>query len=98
MIIIATANNISNIDPGVYRNGRLSLINLEYAGRSEIKQMIEMYQGIRVTEEQELRIRDDRVIQNLTIKDACMGPCANNVDLIINQINELKETSEFDLI
>ncbi len=89
MIIIATANNISNIDQGVYRNGRLSLINLEYVGRNEIKQMIEPYQGISLTDEQELRIRREKTIQNLIIKNACLNPIAN-IDNIINEINELK--------
>lgn len=90
MIIIATANNISNIDPGVYRNGRLSLINLEYVGRNEIKQIIERYHSVSLTEEQELKIRNDKIIQNLTMKNVCLNSIAN-VEDIISEINKLKE-------
>ena len=95
MIIIATANNISNIDPALFRNGRLKLIDLTYVGREEIKQMIELYCEVEITEEQLLKIRNDRIIQNLTIKNVCINSINNmddfDVNSVINEINDLKE-------
>ena len=42
-VIIATCNDNSKLDPALYRNGRLKLIELNYAGSNEIKEMIEKY-------------------------------------------------------
>lgn len=68
-IIIATCNNIENLDPSIYRNGRLKLIKLTYAGRQEICEMIEKYCEIKLGRHEREFIRDDRTIQTLNIKN-----------------------------
>ncbi len=67
-VIVATANDISDLDPSIYRNGRLKLIKLKYAGREEISQMIMKYTELEITPEQKSNIRNDCVIQTLNIK------------------------------
>jgi len=103
MIIIATANDISNIESSLYRDGRLKLIELTYVGREEIKQMIETYYNITLTEKQILKIRDDKKIQNLTVKSVCVEYMDEVDDIkhdedinqiinnIIHKINTLEE-------
>lgn len=98
MIIIATANNLSSLEPSLYRDGRLKLTELSYVGREEIKQMIELYNTTRLTDGQISRIRDDKIIQNLTIKTLCidrMSKDPNDIDRLIDKINELEETPNY---
>jgi hypothetical protein len=98
MIIVATANNIESIEPSLYRNGRLKLTNMTYIGRNEIKEMIEMYHMVKLNEEQTNLIRNDKKIQNLTIKCLCIEYASksllkynNVINELITKINELHE-------
>lgn len=102
MCVVATANNIELLDPAIYRDGRLKLIELKYVGRNEIQQMIERYHAIILSESQIARIRDDKIIQNLTIKNLCIDYVDKSsmendeskkrdlIDEIISKINQLK--------
>lgn len=58
LIIIATTNNISNIDPALYRDGRLNLIEFKNASMEDIKNIIENYYNILMTKEQLEKIKN----------------------------------------
>jgi hypothetical protein len=58
LIIIATTNNISNIDPALYRDGRLNLIEFKNASKEDIKNIIENYYNILITEGQLKKIEN----------------------------------------
>lgn len=96
-VIIATCNDISKLDPALYRNGRLKLIELNYAGREEISQMIEKYCEIVLDNEEKNKIRNDCKIQTLNIKhtiakyllDKNFSVCSDNIDEVIELINNL---------
>lgn len=96
-VIIATCNDISRLDPALYRNGRLKLIELNYAGREEISQMIEKYCEIVLDNEQKNKVRNDCKVQTLNIKhtiakyllDKNFSACSDNIDEIIELINDL---------
>jgi SpoVK/Ycf46/Vps4 family AAA+-type ATPase len=96
-VIIATCNDISKLDPALYRNGRLKLIELKYAGQEEIKQMIEKYCEIVLESEQINKIRNDCLIQTLNIKhliakyllEKNFSISSNDIDKIIQMINVL---------
>ncbi len=97
LVIIATCNNIDNLDPALYRNGRLKLVKLVYAGSNEIALMIEKYCEVNLSLEQINKIRNDRIIQTLNIKHLIANYLLNknfvilenDIDIIINKINEL---------
>ena len=96
-VIIATCNDISKLDPALYRNGRLKLIELNYAGQEEIAQMIEKYCEIVLDNEQKNKIKNDCKVQTLNIKhtiakyllDKNFSVCSDNIDEIIELINDL---------
>lgn len=98
-IIIATCNDISKFDFTLYRNGRFKLIELKYIGRNQITKMIEKYGNINLSEEQKLKIRDDRIIQTLNIKELVINYIYekdnlidfNDVNIIIDSINNLTQ-------
>ena len=93
MIIIGTANSCEKLDSAIYRNGRMELINFEYMGRTEISNMIEYYYGVKLSDEQILKIRDDKTVQSLNLKNACLKHIQkknqNKVDInnLIDEIN-----------
>jgi SpoVK/Ycf46/Vps4 family AAA+-type ATPase len=97
LVIIATCNDISKLDPALYRNGRLKLIELKYAGRQEITQMIEKYCEIVLNNKQKNKIRNDCTIQSLNIKhliakyllEKNFSICPDDIDKIIDKINDL---------
>lgn len=93
MVIIATANNITNIDPAIYREGRLTHIHMEYSGRDEIAQMIKYYNKLELTEEEILSINDSKQVQPIKIKNVCVENigCESSTELI-EKINMLYET------
>ena len=100
MIIIAAANDISNIDSAFVRNGRLKFVQLEYIDRNEIVQMIQDYTATILTDEEKELIRDDKVIQTLDIKE-CIIENINDIGKIIELINNMvkydeKESSKDD--
>jgi SpoVK/Ycf46/Vps4 family AAA+-type ATPase len=93
MIIIGTANNLNRLDPGLYRIGRLTKISFEYMGRNEISEMIEKYYSVNLTNNQKQTIRNDRIIQNLILKNVCIEHLESNscdIDELIEQINLLQ--------
>jgi SpoVK/Ycf46/Vps4 family AAA+-type ATPase len=92
MCVVATANNIDSLDPAIYRDGRLKLIELKYVGRNEIRQMIERYHSTVLTESQIERIRDDKIIQNLTIKNLCI----DYVDKACGEYDDFKKNNLID--
>lgn len=92
LIIIATANNIDNINPAFYRDGRLRLVNIDYIGNNEIKEIIETYSGKHINDKLFSKIRNDKVIQTLTIKNICINCIRNGgtIEQIITTINNIK--------
>ena len=96
-VIIATCNDISKLDPALYRNGRLKLIELKYAGGKEIALMIEKYCEIVLDNKQKNKIRNDCKIQTLNIKhiiakyllDNNFSVSSEDIDEIIESINKL---------
>ena len=96
-VIIATCNDKSKLDPALYRNGRLKLIELNYAGSNEIKEMIEKYCEKTLSQSQIEKIRDDKIIQTLNVKHVIAKYLLeknfdiddNNVNEIIDNINKL---------
>jgi hypothetical protein len=104
MIIIATANNLNRLDPGLYRTGRLTKILFEYMGRNEIAEMIEKYYSVTLSQYQKEMIRNDRIIQNLVLKNTCIEYLESNselnselnIDGLIQQLNALEEDIQFD--
>lgn len=93
MIIIACANNISNLDPALLRDGRFEVVEFTYMGRKEIAEMIEKYYDCKLTDDQISKIRDDKLIQNLRLKNTCVYKLRDNtpVDELIYIINSMKE-------
>jgi hypothetical protein len=51
LIIIAATNDISKIDSSIYRDGRLNLMKFDYATCDDIKNMIEKYYDINLSNE-----------------------------------------------
>lgn len=51
LIIIGATNNITNVDPSIYRDGRLNLMNFNYASTEDIINIIEKYYEIKLTDE-----------------------------------------------
>lgn len=97
IVIVATCNDVDNLDPALYRNGRFKLIKLSYVGSTEIAQMIEKYCGIKVNLEQFEKIRNDKTIQTLNIKHLIANYLLeknfiitfDDIDDIITRINKL---------
>lgn len=97
IVIIATCNDIDNLDPALYRNGRFKLVRLSYVGAKEIAQMIEKYCEIKVNSEQYTKIRNDKIIQTLNIKHLIANYLleknfvitSNDIDDVITRINKL---------
>lgn len=93
MIFIGTANSCDKLDPAIYRNGRLKLIKFQYVGRNEISQMIEHYYEIKLTTEQHQKIRNDKTVQSLNIKNLCLkyveskNQTSISIDDLIDEIN-----------
>ncbi len=93
MIIIGTANSYEKLDPAIFRNGRMELIKFRYMGRNEIANMIEHYYKIKLTTEQYEKIRDDRTVQSLNIKNLCLKYVQKKkqneikIDSLIDEIN-----------
>lgn len=98
MILIATVNTIEKIDPGFYRNGRFELINIEYFNRDEIKEIIEKYYNTKLSESQIKSIRNDKKIENLTIKHFCTEYVTENksINELINKINDIDEKIQIE--
>jgi len=92
LVIIATTNDISKLDPAIYRDGRLKLIKIDYVGRTEIVQMIEHYYDIKLTEDQRELICDNKTVPSLTVKNVCLqyvNDDSFNVNILIDKINDL---------
>ena len=63
LIIIGTTNNIENIDKSLYREGRLNLMNFEYATNNDIINIIEKYYKVKLNSPQ---INDIQKIKNIS--------------------------------
>ena len=93
MIFIGTANDHKKLDPAIYRNGRMELIEFKYMGRTEIGNMIEYYYKVKLTDTQLSKIRDDRTVQSLNLKHVCLKYIQKkkqheiNIDSLIDEIN-----------
>ena len=93
MILIGTANNCDKLDSAIYRNGRMELIKFRYMGKYEIAKMIEHYYEVKLSDEQIQKIRDDRTVQSLSLKNVCLKHIQKkkqkeiNIDDLINEIN-----------
>jgi len=51
LIIVGTTNNIDNIDPALYRDGRLSLVKFDYATNIDIENIIKQYYQIEIIDQ-----------------------------------------------
>jgi len=91
MIIIGTANNKNNIDPAIYRYGRMDLINFDYMDKNDISDMIECYFNVKLTDEQKNNINNTCTVQSLNLKNVCLQNLKTNmsIDDLIKKINEL---------
>lgn len=92
LVIIATTNDISKLDPAIYRDGRLKLIKIDYVGRTEIIQMIEHYYDIKLTEDQRELLCDNKTVPSLTVKNVCLqyvNDDSFDVNILIDKINDL---------
>lgn len=89
MVIIATANDIKNIDPALYREGRLTHIEMEYSGREEIAEMIRYYNKLELNKEQIMLINDSRTVQPITIRNLCIDNIGSSSEDLIEKINML---------
>lgn len=91
-VIIATCNDKSKLDPALYRNGRLKLIELNYAGSNEIKEMIEKYCEKTLSQNQIEKIRNDKIIQTLNIKHVIAKYLLEkNFDIDDDDVNEITD-------
>jgi hypothetical protein len=69
LIIIAATNDISKIDPALYRDGRLNLMYFDYATAIDIKNIIEKYHEIQLSAEQIQQIQQtDKIFPHSTIR------------------------------
>lgn len=91
LIVVATANDITKLDPAIYRDGRLNHLKFEYFGRNNIIEMIEHYRETELSEELKAKIRDDRVVQSLKIKNTCIRSIRSDLsdEELIDLINNL---------
>jgi hypothetical protein len=91
LIFIATANSIEKIPAPIYRDGRLKLQYIDYIGRDQIKNMIEKYTDKKIPSKLYNQIRDDKIIQTLTVKNTCLKCIAQHMKIneIIECINKL---------
>lgn len=100
MILIGTANSHEKLDPALYRNGRMELINFEYMDRSDIAEMIEHYYQTTLSEEQNLSIRNDKTVQSLNLRNICLKYIRRKkqhevtVSTLINELNSLFDNAE----
>lgn len=61
MIMVATTNNIDNLDPALYRELRLTPVKFDYCRKEDIKKMIEKFYDIEVSDEEMEYIPDRKV-------------------------------------
>jgi hypothetical protein len=97
LVIVATANNIKNLEQALFRDGRLTLIEMSYSGKNEIAEMIEYYCDVKLTDEEINEICDSQTIQPVTIKNICVNFSEEiktgvmEISELISKINELYE-------
>jgi SpoVK/Ycf46/Vps4 family AAA+-type ATPase len=63
LIIVATTNNIDNIDNALYRDGRLNLVQFDNASSDDIKNMIEKYYECVLTQDmiEQIKLLDKKI-------------------------------------
>jgi hypothetical protein len=96
MIVIATANYIKNIDPALYRDGRLKLIECNYMSKNNIIEMLEFYgyDTKSASDSTMSKIPDDASVQSLTIKTTVIKCLRNDksleyvIDCILDLFNQ----------
>jgi hypothetical protein len=94
LIIIGTTNNIDNIDPALYRDGRLNLVYFDYATYDDILNICKQYyQHQFITDKTKRRIKKlDKKLSHAKIR--CKLEHSNNIDSLITLLEtSLKETS-----
>lgn len=97
LVMVATANNIKNLEQALFRDGRLTLIEMGYSGKIEITEMIEYYCDVKLTDEEINEICDSQTIQPVTIKNICVNFSEKiktgemEISELISKINELYE-------
>ena len=72
LIVVATANDVSKLDPALYRDGRLKHIEFEYMDRDAIVEMIEFYFDTELSTDQKNNVRNDKVVQSMKLKNMCI--------------------------
>jgi hypothetical protein len=92
MIFIATAYDTNKLDSGLYRDGRLTNFRFTNIRRQQICLMIEKYYDCKLTDNQVENVRDDALIQNLSLKNECLRnlQVGNNVDECISNIGKME--------
>lgn len=91
LIVVGTANDVSKLDPAIYRDGRLEHIEFGYMNRSDIVKMIEYYYDMEMEESIARLIRNDKKIQSLKIKNLCIKHIDSNISVgdLVEKINRL---------
>lgn len=87
IIIIATTNCIDELSPAIYRHGRLNPILFDYMRKEDIKEMIENYFKLKLTEEQVYRLPDKT---NKIAPSSLLYYMESNINNIDNLIEKLE--------
>lgn len=82
LIVVATTNNIKDIDKAVYRDGRLSLVKFRLASCEDIINIIEKYYEKSINDDQLIKIKLlDNKISHARIRSKL--ECYDNIDELI---------------
>lgn len=89
VVFCATANDISMLDNGLYRNGRFTIFNMDYNDNKNIAKMIEHYYKVKLDEKKVESIRNDKALSNSLLKNLCVKAkiTEKSIDELIDNIN-----------
>jgi len=63
LIIMATANSIDDIDPAIYREGRMSLVEFTKSRRIDVQNIVEQMYQTKLSPEQIDQLPDNTLTQ-----------------------------------
>lgn len=90
VVFCATANDVSMLDNGLYRNGRFTIFNMDYNDNKNIAKMIEHYYKVKLDEMTIESIRNDKALSNSLLKNMCIKAkiTEKSIDELISMINK----------
>ena len=90
IIFIATANNIESLDPAIYRDGRLDLITFDYASKENIRDVIQKYYDIILSDDEYINLPSiENKISHSSIKKY-MEMYEHDYKKLLDYLNKLK--------